>query len=253
MSRWHVWVPLVVLAVLALGAGGLVWAGRDLPPPEFKLTDHGLLAPVNYPAWRRASDWLAHRRYIMLTFDDGPYGDGVDTKILAILARHHAHAVFFEVCAHITVATRHVPRRILATGNMLGNHTYNHRHLPKLGPEALKRQIADCSAKLTSVTGRRPTLFRPPWGQLSPATVKAIQAAGMHVVLWDANSEDTSSNSPGEIIRMSLYETSLGGRILLLHSRPATAKALDALLAKLQQRGFQFVLPSVSNHPARHG
>lgn len=244
MSRWHVWVPLVVLAVLAFGAGGLVWAGRDLPPPKFKLTDHGLLAPMNYPTWRRASDWLARRRYIMLTFDDGPYGNGVDAKILSVLARHHAHAVFFEVCAHITSATRHVPGRILATGNMLGNHTYNHRHLPRLGLEALKRQIAGCSAMLTSVTGQRPSLFRPPWGQLSPAATKVIQAAGMHVVLWDANSEDTSSKSPDIIVRTSLYEASLGGHILLLHSRPATAKALDALLAKLQQRGFQFVLPS---------
>ncbi|HET7300945.1 MAG TPA: polysaccharide deacetylase family protein [Oleiagrimonas sp.] len=249
MTRRYGLVLLAVLAVLALGAGGLVWAGRGLPPPRFKLTNHDLLAPVDYPPWRRASDWLARRRYIMLTFDDGPYGKGVDAKILAILAKHHAHAVFFEVCAHINSATRRVPKRILATGNMLGNHTYNHRHLPKLDPEALHRQIADCSAMLTSVTGQRPSLFRPPWGQLSPAAINVIRAAGMHAVLWDVNSEDTSFKSPHGIVRMSLYEASLGGHILLLHSRPTTAKALDTLLTALQQRGFRFVLPSVSGSP----
>lgn len=246
MARWFGHVLLAMLALLALIAGGLMWAGRNLPPPAFKLTNHGLLAPVNYPPWRRASDWLARRKYITLTFDDGPYGKGVDAKILAILARHHAHAVFFEVCAHITSATRHVPKQILATGNMLGNHTYNHRHLPKLGPEALNRQIGDCSAKFTTVTGHSPSLFRPPWGQLSSAAIKVMQAAGMHVMLWDVNSEDTSFKSPHKIIHTSLYEASLGGHILLLHSRPTTAKALDTLLTKLQQRGYQFVLPATT-------
>jgi hypothetical protein len=42
-----------------------------------------------------------------------------------------------------------------------------------------------------------------------------------------------------------LYEASLGGRILLMHSRPLTAQALDEVLTKLEHRGFTFVLPTV--------
>lgn len=235
----------VVLVTLAFGAGGLAWAGHDLPPPRFVLSNNHLLTPENYPLWRRVSDWIARRKYIMLTFDDGPYGDGVDAKILAVLAKHHAHAVFFEVCANITAATRNVPKNILADGNMLGNHSYNHRHLPRLNQAGLRHQVADCSSKLASITGVRPSLFRPPWGELSPAAVKSIRNAGMHVVLWDANSGDTWLKSSQQIINMSLYEASLGGHILLMHSRPTTAGALDAILTKLQRRGFQFVLPSL--------
>ena len=244
-SRWYLWAVPIFL-VLALSAGGLALAGRKLPPPQFRITRDGLLEPLNYPAWRRTSDWLAQRKYIMLTFDDGPYGRGVDEDILSILAAHRAHAVFFEVCAHIDAATQRVPGLILATGNMLGNHTYHHRHLPKLGASALQQEIAGCSAKLATVTGIRPTLFRPPWGQLSPAAIAAIHKAGMQPVLWDANSEDTWLKSPKEIIRMSLYEASLGGHILLMHSKPTTATALGPLLTELQKRGFQFVLPTVS-------
>lgn len=246
LTRQFVWPALGGLAVLVLGATGLALAGRNLPPPPFALTNDHLLAPTDYPLWHRASDWLAHRKYIMLTFDDGPYGHGVDGKILTILAKHHAHAVFFEVCAHINGQTLDVPKHILASGNLLGNHSYNHLHLPKLGPAALQQQIAGCSDKLASITGIRPRLFRPPWGQLSPAAVKAIHAAGMQIVLWDANSGDTWLKSPQAIIHMSLYEASLGGHVLLMHSRPTTAAALDTLLTKLQQRGFRFVLPSIS-------
>jgi peptidoglycan/xylan/chitin deacetylase (PgdA/CDA1 family) len=66
----------------------------------------------------------------------------------------------------------------------------------------------------------------------------------MQSVLWDANSGDTWLQSPQQIIHMSLYEVSLGGHVLLMHSRPSTAAALDTLLTKLQQRGFRFVLPA---------
>jgi peptidoglycan/xylan/chitin deacetylase (PgdA/CDA1 family) len=72
----------------------------------------------------------------------------------------------------------------------------------------------------------------------------------MHIVLWDANSGDTWLKSPRQIIHMSLYEASLGGHILLMHSRPTTADALDTLLTKLQQRGFRFVLPSLGHNHA---
>lgn len=243
-------MAFTALVALLLGAAGVAWAGRNLPPPRFKLTNRHLLAPMDYPLWRRTSDWLAGRKYIMLTFDDGPGGHGVDARILDILARHHAHAVFFEVCAHITNETRNVPKRILAVGDLLGNHSYNHLHLPTLGAEALRRQTAGCSDKLASITGVRPSLFRPPWGQLSPAATNAIHAAGMHIVLWDANSGDTWLKSPHQIIRMSLYEASLGGHVLLMHSRPTTANALGTLLTKLQQRGFRFVLPTLGRKHA---
>jgi peptidoglycan/xylan/chitin deacetylase (PgdA/CDA1 family) len=83
------------------------------------------------------------------------------------------------------------------------------------------------------------------FGQLSPEVAKMIRSEGMRIVLWDANSGDSWLKTPQQVIQMSLYESSLGGNILLMHSKPTTAKALDALLTELQKRGFRFVLPSV--------
>ena len=118
--------------------------------------------------------------------------------------------------------------------------------LPALGDLGFGKDLANLVPVTMdpAITDKRPTLFRPPWGDLSPAATKVIHAAGMQSVLWDANSGDTWLKSPQQITYMSLHEASLGGHVLLMHSRPATAAALDTLLTKLQQRGFRFVLPA---------
>jgi peptidoglycan/xylan/chitin deacetylase (PgdA/CDA1 family) len=224
------------------------WVGSQLPSPQFKISETGELEPIEYPLWRKASDWLYGRQYVVLTFDDGPYGHGVDEQILSILAKYRARAIFFEVCAHITNDTINVPTKILSGGHLLGNHSYNHLHLPTLHGDSLTLQIKGCSHRIEEVSGLRPEYFRPPWGETSTEVLNAIHAAGMQQVLWDSNSGDTWLKSPNEIIRMSLHQISLGGSasILLMHSFPTTVVALEPLLADLKQRGARFVLPESS-------
>jgi peptidoglycan/xylan/chitin deacetylase (PgdA/CDA1 family) len=218
--------------------------GRAAPPPKFKIGGAGLLVPTEYPLWQRASDWIAGRRYVVLTFDDGPYGHGVDEQILAVLEKNHARAIFFEVCAHINKETVNIPGSIVASGNILGNHSFSHLHLPLLRGGALNHQIIGCSDSLEAVSGQRPKFFRPPWGQTSRAVLETARSAGMQQVLWNANSGDTWLDDSKQIINLSLEEVALNrASILLMHSRPATASALDTLLYDLRRRGVRFVIP----------
>lgn len=253
MLPHQVYVSLgAVLVVLLICISILVALGSDALPPQFKISNAGLLKATGYPLWQRISDGIAGRRYVLLTFDDGPGGHGVDEQILATLSKHHAHAIFFEVCAHVDDATLNVPKDIVAQGSILGNHSYNHLHLPRLRGSALDHQIVGCSDRLEAVSGTRPRFLRPPWGQTSPAVLKVIHSAGMQQVLWNANSGDSWLKDPRKMINLSLKEVALGrASILLMHSRPATAAALDALLSDLQQRGARFILPMRETSSAR--
>jgi peptidoglycan/xylan/chitin deacetylase (PgdA/CDA1 family) len=231
----------VALLMLSVIVG---WTGAKLPAPRFTLAkDQSSIAPLDPPLLRQTSDWLRRRRYVLLTFDDGPYGHGVDERILGILKRHHAHAVFFLVCARLTNDTARVPSEILDTGNMIGNHSYDHGHLAAMKPAALQHEIADCSARLFSLTGERPRYFRPPFGQTSPQVRDAAAAAGMHQVLWNANSQDSWQAEPEQILYWSMEETD-NDSILLMHDKPTTANALDRVLTSLEAKGFNFVLPA---------
>lgn len=241
---------IVAMTVLVLAAGILGLAGAGLPPPRFVLDrDQRSVDPIAYPPWRSASDWLARRKYAVLTFDDGPYGGGVDERILETLQRHHARAIFFLVCSYVTAATSRVPGEIAQAGDLIGNHSYDHPHLNQFRAAGLQQQVEGCSARIAALTGRRPRLFRPPFGETSPRVMQAVQSAGMQQVLWNANSEDSWLKRPDQILYWSLEQTA-NGSILLMHDNPTTAAALDRVLTELEKHGFRFVLP-VAHSPPR--
>jgi peptidoglycan-N-acetylglucosamine deacetylase len=240
-SRRHVISSCILLALLICL---LALAGRGMKPPHFVLNQatQNDVVPTDTYAWRKASDWIAGRKYAVLTFDDGPYGHGVDEHILNVLHHHHAHAIFFLVCSHINNTTSHLLNTFEQDGHIVGNHSYDHLQLSKLQDSDLQQQVEGCSRRIASLTGHRPYYFRPPFGMTSPHVRHFAELSGMKQMLWNANSQDSWQTKPEQILYWSNAETD-NLSILLMHDRPETAAVLDKALTDLEQRGFQFVLP----------
>ena len=222
----------------------MLLTGRGITQPHFMVGESASsVQQASGLSLRKVSDFLAGRKYVVLTFDDGPYGYGVDEQIMATLQKHHARAMFFLVCSHINDANRDVLGKLEGAGHLIGNHSYDHVKLDALTskPE-LQHEIDGCSQRLAQLTGRRPYYFRPPFGATSPLVTQLAQAAGMKQLLWNANSQDSWMTQPEQILHWSLAQTE-DQSVLLLHEKPATVAVLDDLLTQLEQRGFQFVLP----------
>jgi peptidoglycan-N-acetylglucosamine deacetylase len=216
---------------------------RRAQTPLFVLnSNHDGVTRVIHHDLRRAGDWFAGKKYAVLTFDDGPYGQGVDEKILGVLRKHHAHAIFFVICNQVDRTNPALLGEFERNGDIVGNHSYNHLQLTKLSVPELHQQIEGCSSRIARATGHRPTYFRPPYGMTSDLVRQAVELSGMQQVLWNANSEDSSWPKPEKILYWSLEQTE-DESILLMHDKPATAAVLDETLTKLEERGFQFVLP----------
>ena len=66
------------------------------------------------------------RREIALTFDDGPWYQ--TPQFLSLLERYHVVATFFEIGDQIAEYGEGgaIERRMLADGDMIGDHTWNH-------------------------------------------------------------------------------------------------------------------------------
>lgn len=242
---WYLYRQYVAVGglLLTLFLYAMLLTAHGMDRPQFVL-DQGSASVkhINNRPWRAASDFLAGRKYMVLTFDDGPYGYGLDEQVLAILRKHHARAVFFLICSHINDANRHVLGEFEREGNLIGNHSNDHLKLNTLAQPELDQQIGECSKRLAQLTGRRPYYFRPPFGATSPLVAKTAQSYGMKQMLWNANSQDSWMTKPEQILQWSV-EQSEDQSVLLLHEKPTTVAVLDQVLTQLEQRGFQFVLP----------
>lgn len=242
-ARWA-WLAGVLGGTAALGA---VWfAGAYVPIPQFMLDPHdpGQVVPIDESWFGRLADRLRGRKYLVLSFDDGPADSPTDQAILRILARHHAHAMFFTICARgQSAAGRAALRADVAAGDLVEDHSFTHPHLTQLDRAQLRHQIVDSRHFLRQVVAPQSVeWFRPPFGQANAAVLAEIRAAGMHLMLWGANSQDSWLFQPRQILRWATRQ-SYSGAILLMHSRPTTAAALDATLGALQRMGYRFVLP----------
>ncbi|MFJ4963100.1 Peptidoglycan-N-acetylmuramic acid deacetylase PdaC [Streptomyces sp. ADI96-02] len=70
-------------------------------------------------------------------------------------------------------------------GVTLSNHTLNHRYLPGLSRAEQKSEICDQQDKLQKRYGKRPTLFRPPYGNYNRDTLVVAGSCGITAVpLW---------------------------------------------------------------------
>lgn len=224
----------------------LAAAGGALGASAFML--YAVAAPSSQvfgPAVSRVSK--AHG-CVALTFDDGPSES--TPALLGLLAEHRAHATFFMCGANVLRLPRTV-ERVAAEGHEIGNHTFRHPYLYKTAPARIADEIDETQRAIEKVTGRRPALFRPPFGVRWFGLYPALRRHNLTNVMWSACVYDWSR--PAEAIAGGLLAKTTEGRIVLMHDgdqvtpgdrRSPTVSALRQVLPALAARGLRFVTVS---------
>ncbi|MGW3384871.1 polysaccharide deacetylase family protein [Streptomyces albogriseolus] len=187
-------------------------------------------------------------RRLVLTFDDGP--DPTWTpKVLDVLKKHDAHAVFFVTG---TMASRHpdLVQRMVDEGHELGLHTFNHPDLSLQSTKRIDWELSQNQLALTGAAGIRTSLFRPPYSSFSAAmdneswpVTQYIGSRGYLTVVNNTDSEDWKRPGVDEIIRRATPENGKGAIVLMHDSggdRSQTVAALDRFLPDLKDKGYQF-------------
>ncbi|MET9774153.1 polysaccharide deacetylase family protein [Streptomyces sp. NPDC006367] len=76
--------------------------------------------------------------------------------------------------------------RMQDLGVTLNGHTLTHPYLPALSYEAQKREICGMQKVIEKRYGKRPALFRPPFGNYNRDTLRAAKSCGVtHVPIWN--------------------------------------------------------------------
>ncbi|MCG7346072.1 polysaccharide deacetylase family protein [Sporosarcina sp. ACRSL] len=176
------------------------------------------------------------RKKVALTFDDGP-DPKVTRQILKTLQKHEAKATFFMLGSRVEYYPD-IVNELKEAGHELGNHTWTHADLTKLGPDRITKEINKTSAIIEEVTGQKVEAFRPPYGAVNDKVESTI---GLPFVLWDVDTLDWKYRDPARILRV-VKEKVKDGSIILMHDiHQSTADGLDDVLTYLKNEGYDFV------------
>jgi peptidoglycan/xylan/chitin deacetylase (PgdA/CDA1 family) len=171
-------------------------------------------------------------RVVFVTIDDGWTRD---PAVLSFLAAHHVAVTAFVVGREARADPGYW-RALVAQGGLVEDHTDTHPNLARLPLEAQVAQICGPLDDDQRLFGRRPTLFRPPYGSMDADTVVAAGRCGLSaVVLWDATVDH------GRFRRATAGPLSPGD-IVLLHWTPRLARDLQVLTSVLDRSGLHAAL-----------
>ena len=186
------------------------------------------------------------------------WGDEDIPQLLALLQENDVRASFFVTgtfCRKFPDAVA----EIAAAGHEIGSHSNNHVDLTTLDIEKIREEIRLGNAEIATITGKAPTLFRPPSGAYNNLVIAAIEDEGMIPIHWTCDSIDYKNPTTAQM-QSRIMKRLCPGAILLFHAGAKnTPAALPEIITAIKAEGYSFVAtgkliyppPYTLNHEGR--
>ncbi|MDP4179440.1 MAG: polysaccharide deacetylase family protein [Bacillota bacterium] len=179
-------------------------------------------------------------KLVALTFDDGP--DATLTPlVLDKLDKYKVPATFMMVGQRVNDSTSTVIKRIVDSGDEIGNHSWSYSSMDTMDTATIQKSINDTNAAIYKYSGTTPKFFRAPNLAYSSTLYSAVNLTFVQGVLafdWD---QTTSAQTRANYIINGAKD----GAIFLMHDvQPLphpTPEALDIIIPELQKQGYEFV------------
>lgn len=198
-----------------------------------------------------------NERVVALTFDDGP-NPPYTTRILDVLEKEHVHATFFLV-GRAAAAYPQVVRREVRDGDVLGNHSWDHRHLIVMSRAGVRASLERSAAAIYAAGRVRTKLMRPPFGARDWIVMQVARKLGYTVVMWSVPLARDWEYPPASVIAHRVLPRVTDGSIIVLHDgnrgqlcakshlsarvcdRSSDIQATKLIVEALKHRGYRFV------------
>ena len=208
----------------------------------------GMFYVVNHPAivgasatTRQLPIYCVQRDQKMVSPSfDAAWGNEDTQQLIDILGTYDVKATFFVVGEWVDKYPESV-KALHDAGHEVMNHSDTHAHLSQLSQEEITADLNACSDKIEAVTGTRPTLVRPPYGEYDDHVIAAIRSMGMEPIQWDVDSLDWKEIPADEITQRVVSRVCPGSIVLFHNAAIHTPEALPGIIQSLLQEGYTFV------------
>lgn len=186
---------------------------------------------------------------IALTFDAcaNAYKSRYDSAVIGTLIRTQTPATVF-ISGKWAIEHQHETKFIAQHSFLeIGNHSFLHPHFSRMSKSRIYDELQLTQDVLFTLTGKIPTLFRSPYGEISDSIVHYAASFGMKTVQFDLPSGDPDTAATKKKLIEYISATTKNGSIIIMHMNKRgwhTAEALPEIIVRLRKRGFEFVTVS---------
>jgi peptidoglycan/xylan/chitin deacetylase (PgdA/CDA1 family) len=178
-------------------------------------------------------------RVVFLTIDDGYT---YDAEFVNLVRREKVPILTFLTSRYIKGQGQYF-WSMRNAGSQMENHTVDHPNMKTLGPVMQKQEICQSQDAITQQYGRRPQIFRPPYGSYNETTRQVAKECGIKsILLWSA---EYYNGTTGPGVGFNGFARGDGGQgfkpgdIVLMHYRKGLAQQFQTILGWIRQQGFR--------------
>lgn len=171
---------------------------------------------------------------------DAAWGAEDTEQLIEIFDKYNIKVTFFVVGDWVDRYPEQV-KALHDAGHEIQNHSDSHPHLTNLSKDNIIKEITACNDKIEAITGVRPTLMRPPYGDYDNKVIEATQSLSMYTIQWSVDSLDWKDLSATEIANRVNDAIQPGSIVLFHNAAKNTPEALPGLIESLQNQGYEFV------------
>jgi peptidoglycan/xylan/chitin deacetylase (PgdA/CDA1 family) len=238
-------VNMLMVCLLAIITAGHIWYG--VPFYVYAIVALCYCSILFYGCYYIGSGFFikvicaaaTHEKIIAISFDDGP--SAYTPQFLQVLNEHRVKATFFCIGKNIK-GNEPVLSAISRQGHLIGNHSFSHDFwFDLLSPKKMKADLQAADEAILAVSGRRPKLFRPPYGVTNPTVKKVIMEGGYIPVGWNVRSMDTVNKDEQKLLRKVVSRIKPGAIFLFHDTSPVTLSIIPQFIKQVKDNGYQIV------------
>lgn len=167
-----------------------------------------------------------------------------DTDLLIkILDKYNVKVTFFVTGEWVDKFPDDV-KKLYDNGHDIQNHSDKHPHVASISKDKLIDDTLECDSKIENLIGKKPTLYRAPYGEYDNDMMETFEKElGHKVIQWDVDSRDWKDDYTVDKIVKGVLDNIKSGSIVLFHNGAKnTPEALEIILEKVINNGYKIEL-----------
>lgn len=198
--------------------------------------------------WGSLSSVRCRAPHFALTFDDGPTPERT-TPIGRALEEHGATATFFVLMRNARTHP-HLLRELSTAGHEIALHGADHRRLRSVPPEEFHALLGAAKEELEDLVGRPVRWYRPPYGEQTVHSWRAVKSLGLTTVLWSRTAWDWKDTDRDTRLRVACMRPTAGTIVLAHDGHAGVEDGADPVVEPAVDR-YDLVSEILSAYAAR--